>query len=783
MTDFSATSHFRTAATPNGWHQDPGHAHIARGMEIEPDEGWHPEAAHRILSGTATHDDVLHHVDTDRVGHYWSTHNASDASSLDTPKSYAEPHEPIANWTRHTEPGENVLGAAGVVLVGHRPHGWNPDDNPDGGLMGNSYVPDHSRIPLHEIHYTGDGETWHTLTPPAGATVHTDGPARTATAFFRAPYDASEGGDHGQRAEHAGTDRPGGRGGDPAPRGDGRRPQPGQPERTEAPGRRVRAAAAVERHPELQGDLDRLGGGARHVQDTIDALQHDRGGVTAYPLSHPLEGWHAAITGGGHQVVHRTDPDTKTLHVGYAGHNVGDAEERLGASTEHSSLPVEFHKGAEKDFDNLHPEVQEKALNTIDRLSRGEPHRYDHSLTGMHWERGGWRSARADFLHRVTHRFEDNEGNPTSPERAARLFVGHIGPHNYEAAAKRLSSLTDFFREATLQETASMDDEHLDLYHRTTPEAAAAIYRDKRMHSRENLGGRKPVYFSTFRGDEKDAQGSGYGEGVVHVRVPHHIAEIDDEFPSGEQHYNIDAKDLRPEHFVDQPTHRTAGIDNEGHQVERDPIDGWQHADGSVSHDDGTTISDHPIRMTPAEEQLLQREAAAVDNDDGVMVAIVPPREIAEQLAREGGQPVEDLHITLAYLGKMADYTPEQLKLLPQIVGSWAVRQKPVSVRIGGVGKFNNSHKGQHVLITTADIPGGAQMHSSLAFVLEGHGFKLPSEHGWLPHLTLAYVNEHFRFMPHIDEHRWQAEEAVTVIGGVRHPARFGGRPSTPTTL
>jgi GNAT superfamily N-acetyltransferase len=87
----------------------------------------------------------------------------------------------------------------------------------------------------------------------------------------------------------------------------------------------------------------------------------------------------------------------------------------------------------------------------------------------------------------------------------------------------------------------------LDLYHRTTPEAAESIRRDRSMHSEENSG---EAYFSTFRGDEPNAQGTGYGAGVVHVRVPERLAELDDEFPSGEQHYRVDTYTMRPEHFV-----------------------------------------------------------------------------------------------------------------------------------------------------------------------------------------------------------------------------------------
>ncbi|WP_428957834.1 NAD(+)--rifampin ADP-ribosyltransferase [Streptomyces sp. cg35] len=174
----------------------------------------------------------------------------------------------------------------------------------------------------------------------------------------------------------------------------------------------------------------------------------------------------------------------------------------------------------------------------------------------------------------------------------------------------------------------------------------------------------------------------------------------------------------------------------------------------------------------------LQTEAAAVSHDDGVMVAFVPPREVAEQIAHEDGQPVEELHITLAYLGNEADYTPEQLQILPQVVSSWAVRQKPLDLRIGGVGKFSNPSEDQHVLWASVDIPGGAQLHADLARYLEGHGFRLPSEHGWNPHMTLKYVDQHYRFMPHLPELRWTANSVDTFVGPTRHVAHFGTVPS-----
>ena len=88
--------------------------------------------------------------------------------------------------------------------------------------------------------------------------------------------------------------------------------------------------------------------------------------------------------------------------------------------------------------------------------------------------------------------------------------------------------------------------ESMDLYHRTSTESAAQIRESGRFTSKEYD---RSVYFSTSPGHGDDSQTSGYGDEVVHVRVPGDLAELDDEFPSGEQHYRIDARRLRREHI------------------------------------------------------------------------------------------------------------------------------------------------------------------------------------------------------------------------------------------
>ena len=89
---------------------------------------------------------------------------------------------------------------------------------------------------------------------------------------------------------------------------------------------------------------------------------------------------------------------------------------------------------------------------------------------------------------------------------------------------------------------ASMDTTWLDLFHRTTPEAAARIRSTGVFTSLENTG---EIFCSTARDSDHTA---GYGSAVIHIRVPAGQARLDDEFERDdgtyEQHFAVPARSL-----------------------------------------------------------------------------------------------------------------------------------------------------------------------------------------------------------------------------------------------
>ncbi|MEU6362223.1 2'-5' RNA ligase family protein [Streptomyces albidoflavus] len=538
----------------------------------------------------------------------------------------------------------------------------------------------------------------------------------------------------------------------------------------------------------------------KQVAKTIDALARGDENLQSHQLRHPLKGWSATKASRGHRVIHK-GLDDGTLHIGYVGlHEYEAAERRLGAL----GLTAFFRQAAPNfDLSDL--------VDRVDRATRHNQEQPDHSS----WQTDHMHQ-RIDDAHDTLQRARERHDlhhtptappsafpPPKAPQPAVHRGVSVVLPADkhrfiHDSAQPLPARAHMLLSEIKKQHTGISGEEHKggtgglgefwtpdhDTAHRYGNSAGDDTYRDHENahscgHPSTGEGG-CPTTTVVMHADEPPAEhhwnevyrpGESYNRDVswrlpVRPGAPVNVHGIS--WHQGEHHLPGNERDQRAE---------TRGVGADGNYKLPNLDHHYDFSHTVEKHSSLISLTDH-FRKTSDEEgdvlRTLQAEAAAQDHSDGVMVALVPPADIAEQLAHEDGQPADDLHVTLAYLGKVSDYTPEQLQILPQVVSSWAVRQKPVDVRIGGVGKFSNPAEDQHVLWASADIPGGAQLHADLARYLEGHGFRLPSEHGWSPHMTLRYVDKHFRFMPHVPEHRWTASAVTTFIGGTRHQNTLG---------
>jgi 2'-5' RNA ligase len=123
----------------------------------------------------------------------------------------------------------------------------------------------------------------------------------------------------------------------------------------------------------------------------------------------------------------------------------------------------------------------------------------------------------------------------------------------------------------------------------------------------------------------------------------------------------------------------------------------------------------------------------------GVMVALYPPKELVEKLAIKGGVPVDEMHVTLGYLGKLDDIS--NLDELKDTVSAYSKGKKPMKGTFGGIGRFNGSETsgGKDVLYASLDLPDLPEFRQGLVEVLDKNDTPVSKIHGYTPHMTLTY--------------------------------------------
>ena len=130
----------------------------------------------------------------------------------------------------------------------------------------------------------------------------------------------------------------------------------------------------------------------------------------------------------------------------------------------------------------------------------------------------------------------------------------------------------------------------------------------------------------------------------------------------------------------------------------------------------------------------------AVDPSDEVRAALGRVIEKGRAAAPEGKwQRPEALHLTLAFLGNVADELAEPLEAALRPV---AARHRPIALRVGEVGSFGSRHRPR---VVWAGIEGALAALEALKHDVEVAlaplGYE-PEERAIRPHLTLARARE-----------------------------------------
>lgn len=152
--------------------------------------------------------------------------------------------------------------------------------------------------------------------------------------------------------------------------------------------------------------------------------------------------------------------------------------------------------------------------------------------------------------------------------------------------------------------------------------------------------------------------------------------------------------------------------------------------------------------MTESVEQLTANAklfSADGEKYTGVMVALFPSPELAQQIATMTGvdMPAEELHVTLAYAGKVADLTDAQIAGVILAVQEIGQGHSKLTGTVNGVGRFNASQSsdGKDVIYAVVDVPGLERFREGAVQTLGYRDVSVMRNHGYIPHMTLAYID------------------------------------------
>lgn len=143
-----------------------------------------------------------------------------------------------------------------------------------------------------------------------------------------------------------------------------------------------------------------------------------------------------------------------------------------------------------------------------------------------------------------------------------------------------------------------------------------------------------------------------------------------------------------------------------------------------------------------------------VKSHTGIMIALYPNPAIykllLEPLNLATAEPVDQLHLTLAYLGKTADYQIIDCERLAGRLANMAYQHHTVAGKLTGSGRFNSEDQPLVALISGPDLD---QLRQEVLYLLRDNSFPVPQrKHGFMPHITLSYDgNERTPDYPRVD--------------------------------
>jgi len=167
---------------------------------------------------------------------------------------------------------------------------------------------------------------------------------------------------------------------------------------------------------------------------------------------------------------------------------------------------------------------------------------------------------------------------------------------------------------------------------------------------------------------------------------------------------------------------------------------------------------------------------------NGVLIAFWPDAETQKALAVPGGETPEDIHLTLAYLGKQEETDPTVMPVIENAIRVFASNEPPISGIIGGIGRFPATLQsdGQDVAYRSFHSDDIQQFRQKLVDAIKQGGGKPRENFGYTPHITLKFLAPHAPHLLATPENIPVTFDRITLsIGGEKKEFPLSGQTAT----
>lgn len=147
--------------------------------------------------------------------------------------------------------------------------------------------------------------------------------------------------------------------------------------------------------------------------------------------------------------------------------------------------------------------------------------------------------------------------------------------------------------------------------------------------------------------------------------------------------------------------------------------------------------------------------AADGSHTQGCMIALMPTAEDAERLAVPGGEPADELHLTLRYLGKTDAHPDDARQALVDEVRMLTRDLPPVTSKLFGAAHWNGDSDEPSWVWSVGDAPDAVSLEAAHGMAEEAvwaTALDVPDPHTpWVAHVCAAYSDDP-TFLPELEQ-------------------------------